>query len=313
MSAAALDLPYDALRPRAPDGLGAGAALAVLVHLLLVAALAFSVNWHAHEPEGVVAELWSAVPQVAAPQAAAVPAPTAPTPQPERRAAPAPEAAPQPPSRLPDAQISIERARREAARVAAEERDALRRQEQQREAQRQALQHQRALTDKAALEQAQRDAARREQLARDAESRQKREQAEKAEKERRDEVALQAQREANLRRIQGDARTTSEEGGTGTAARSAGLSAGYAGRIKARIKPNIVFTDSVVVSGTLVATVEVRCAPDGTIMSRRLLKTSGSPTWDEAVLRAIDKTEVLPRDTDGRVPPVLHIEFRPRE
>ena len=34
---------------------------------------------------------------------------------------------------------------------------------------------------------------------------------------------------------------------------------------------------------------------------------------DEAVLRAIDKTEVLPRDTDGRVPPSLEISFRPRD
>ncbi|MCZ8074759.1 MAG: protein TolA, partial [Paucibacter sp.] len=33
----------------------------------------------------------------------------------------------------------------------------------------------------------------------------------------------------------------------------------------------------------------------------------------KAVLRAIDKTETLPRDTDGRVPPVLVISFQPRE
>ena len=57
----------------------------------------------------------------------------------------------------------------------------------------------------------------------------------------------------------------------------------------------------------------LKVAPDGTIIGRRLLKSSGVPAWDEAVLRAIDKTEVLPRDTDGRVPPSLEISFRPRD
>jgi colicin import membrane protein len=59
--------------------------------------------------------------------------------------------------------------------------------------------------------------------------------------------------------------------------------------------------------------VEVRLAPDGTIVSRTADASSGSPTWDETVLRAIDKTEVLPRDIDGRVPPSMSIDFRPRE
>jgi colicin import membrane protein len=85
-------------------------------------------------------------------------------------------------------------------------------------------------------------------------------------------------------------------------------SAGYAGRIMARIKPNIVHTDEV--DGNPVATVEVKLAPDGTIVSRRLLKSSGNKSWDDAVLRAIDRTEVLPRDTDGRVPGAFPIDFR---
>ena len=303
MSAVALQPPNDAMRPRPPDGLGVGAALAVLVHLALVAALAFGVNWRTHEPDGVVAELWSAVPQVAAPRAVALPPspPTpAPVPAPVRRAPAPPVAAAEAPPRTPDAQISIERARREEAR----------RQVEEREAQRQAAQRLKAQQDKAAAEQAQRDKAHhQEQQSRETEARQKRD---LADKERRDEATLQTQRDANLRRIQGQAEATREEG-TGTAARTSGVSAGYAGRIKARIKPNIVFADSASAAPDLVATAEVRCAPDGSIVSRKLLKSSGSPAWDDAVLRAIDKTDGLPRDTDGRVPAVLHIEFRPRE
>ena len=70
-----------------------------------------------------------------------------------------------------------------------------------------------------------------------------------------------------------------------------------------------MFGDSV--SGNPMATLEVRLSPDGTITARRLVKSSGVKSWDDAVLRAIDKTEILPRDTDGRVPPVIEIDFRP--
>ena len=111
--------------------------------------------------------------------------------------------------------------------------------------------------------------------------------------------------------MQGQANATGDADSTGTAARTSGPSANYAGRIRARIKPNIVFTDAV--SGNPLATVEVRCASDGTITSRKLVRSSGNDAWDDAVLRAIDKTETLPRDTDGRVPPLMQIEFKPRD
>jgi colicin import membrane protein len=97
---------------------------------------------------------------------------------------------------------------------------------------------------------------------------------------------------------------------TGTAAVSSGPSSSYAGRIVARVKPNIVFTEDV--SGNPTADVEVKMAPDGTIIGRRVTKSSGVKSWDEAVLRALDKTEILPRDTDGRVHTPLIIEFRLR-
>jgi colicin import membrane protein len=257
MSAAAT---RDALMPRPPGGLGRGAALALVVHAGLIAALAFSVNWRASTPAGVAAELWAAVPQFAAPRAAA------PEPPPEpRRVEPAP---PPPAARQPDAQIAIEKARKEEARREEQHEQERRRKEQA-------------------------------------------EKAERADKARKDEERLAAQREANLKRLLGQAGATGEPGATGSATRTAGPSASYAGRIRARIQPNIVFADSV--SGNPLATVEVRLAPDGTIVGRRLVKASGIKAWDDAVLRAIDKTEVLPRDTDGRVPASFEIDFRPRD
>jgi colicin import membrane protein len=290
MSSAALA--HDAFAPRRPPGMRSGLALALGVHVLLVLALAWSVQWKTSEPEGVVAELWSALPQFAAPRVAApepprppvVAEPKPPLPRPEPPAPPAPP--------REDPQIAIERAKVEAAKKAeAAKREEARRAEAQRE----------------------------KELAKEREKERERqrlaeEQAEKkklAEKARQEEARQAAIREANLKRMMAQAGASDDPAATGTAARTSGPSAGYAGRIKARIKPNIVLTSNV--AGNPLATVEVRLAPDGTIVSRRLTKSSGSPAWDETVLRAIDKTEVLPRDVDGRVPPSMSIDVRPQE
>ena len=270
--------------PRQPAGMGAGLMLALLAHALLVAALAFGVSWRSSEPDAVEAELWAAVPQLAAP-----PAPP-PQPQPVEvkppEPAPAPKREPVPvPEPAPDAQIAIEKARREEAK-----REELKREEIRREERR-------------------RDEAQREQQRAEVE-RKKKELAEK-EKTKRDAEQAEARHQANVKRMLGQAGAAADGTTGGSAAQSASPSAGYAGRIKARIRPNIVLTDNL--DGNPLATVEVRLAPDGSITSRKLVKSSGAKAWDEAVLRAVDKTEILPRDVDGRVPPLIEIDFKPRE
>ena len=62
--------------------------------------------------------------------------------------------------------------------------------------------------------------------------------------------------------------------------------------------------------GNAAAEVEVRATPGGSIMSTRIVKSSGHADWDAAVLRAIDKSGTLPRDSDGRVPETMVIVFR---
>lgn len=274
----AATLTRDALIPRNPDSVGRGLAMALAVHALLLIAIAFGVSWRSSNPAGVEAELWAAVPQIAAPK----PVEPEPTPQPVKKIEPPPPPPKVETPRQDDAQIAIERAKREEQKRKEEQRreDELKRQK----------------------EEQQRKLAEAEKL--------KKEQAEQKKREAAAEAAAQAQRQKQLERmaaLAGDGAPNA----TGTAAKSAGPSASYAGRIKARILPNIVFPDSV--SGNPQATVEVKAGPDGTIIGRRLLKSSGVPAWDEAVLRAIDKTEVLPRDTDGRVPSSFEISFRPRD
>ena len=266
----------DPFMPRPPMGRGPALALALLAHALLIAALAFGVNWKSSQPATMAAELWSAVPQAAAPRAVEPP-PTAP---PEVRKPVLEPAEPVAPPRprtppAPDPQIAIEKAERERQQA------------------REELAQKKAKAEKARAEQ----------------ERAEREKAEKSEKA--DAAKLAAAREANLKRMLGQAGATGGPTDSGSAARSSGPSASYAGRIMARIKPNIVFSDTV--DGNPLATVEVKLAPDGTIVAKRLVKSSGVKSWDDAVLRAIERTEVLPRDIDGRVPPPFQIDFRMRE
>ncbi len=84
MNTAALS--RDALIPRNPDGLGRGLVMALGVHALLLIAIAFGVSWRSSNPAGVEAELWAAVPQIAAPK----PVAPEPTPQPVKKPEPLP-------------------------------------------------------------------------------------------------------------------------------------------------------------------------------------------------------------------------------
>ena len=307
MSAGTLNLQgADPLRPRPPGGMGRGALLALGVHALLVVALAVGVNWRSQTPQSFSAELWSATPQVAAPRAVqATPAPPPPAPPPPPPPAPTPRvAAPAPPPPI-DPQIAIDKARLEKEKTerARAEREKAERDQAEREKQA------RAEKEKAERDKAERDRQAAAKAKAEAQAkREQQEQRDKAEKTA-EEQRLAKQREDNLKRMLGQAGASGAPGATGTALKDAAPSASYAGKLIARIKPNILLTETL--SGNPAADVEVRASPTGTILSRRLVKSSGNKGWDDAVLRAIDRTAELPRDTDGRVPPVLVITFTP--
>ena len=296
-------LPRDPLMPRRPKGMGAGLGLAILAHLLLILAIAFGVNWRAHEPAGIAAELWSAVPQAAAPRAASPEPQPQPQPQPtppQVKPPPPPKAEEPPPKPAPDPQIAIEKAKLEEQKKL----EAKRLQEEQEQAKRE-----KAKREEQKREEAKREEAKREQA--ELEKQRAKEEQERKKQAAADAAKAAAVREANLKRMQGMAGATGGETSTGTAMQSSGPSASYAGRIIARILPNIIMTDAI--DGDPKATVEVKVAPDGKIIGRRLLRSSGVSAWDDAVLRAIDRTDMLPRDVDGRVPPVMELTFNPKQ
>lgn len=294
MSAAALPA-HDALLPRPPGGNGAGALLALLVHGGLILALTTVVDWRVRTPEAVSAELWAAVPQVAAPPPP-VPqvAPPPPPPTPAVRAEP-------PPPR--EADIALEKARE---RKAEQERRLAKEVE---EAERKRLAQQKADDKK---KQAEEDKRKQEADRKKLAEAQKLQREKEAQEAKADEARVAQQREANLRRMMGQAGGSGgNPGSTGTAAHNAGPSGTYAGKLIGAIRRNIVFTGNL--SGNPVATVEVTAAPGGSIISRRLVKSSGHKDWDEAVMRAVERTGTLPRDTDGRVPSPVTIDFNFRD
>lgn len=296
--------PYSIPEPGGSWGLPT--ALALLVHALLVVALTWGVSWK-QTPEPVLdAELWSALPQVAAPAVVEPPteAPTEPKPEPKApEPEPEPEPAPPPP---PPAAKAPSPAKPDivAQKKAQDERKA----------------KEQAAKDKAAKEKLAKDRAAKDKAAKDlqakkklAEDKAKKDKAAKEQAEK-DQAAADAKRREAQRKEQID-RMLGQAGGQGNAAGNAaansGPSASYGGRVAASIKPNVVLAEPVV--GNPRAEVEVRADADGKIVSRRLVKSSGNAAWDQAVLRAIDRTGTLPRDTDGRVPSALIIGLRPQD
>jgi len=279
-SAAALDA-YAFAPPPEPAAVR-GFVLAVIAHLLLVVALSLGINWDKDTPPASVeAELWSALPQEAAPP-----------PQPELPVVQAPplvQAPPPPVTQEPD--IAIEREKKRKEQEAKQE---TRRREE--EAQRKLEAQKRKLDEDRRLAQ--------EKQLRDEQAKKEQQQ-----KERESKLRDQARKE-QMARMQALASGGGAPTSQGVAQKSSGSSDSYAGRIRARVKPNIVFTEDI--AGNPSAEVEVRMAPDGTIVSRKITKSSGVQVWDDAVLRALDKTEILPRDVDGRVHTPLTIIFTPR-
>ena len=306
--------------PPPTGGWGRSMSFALFMHFLLLAALTWGVHWKTQPNTlSASAELWSAVPVEAAP-AANEPEPTppqpVPPPEPVKAVEPKPEPKPTPPA-PPKVDAAAER---EAADIALKKEKEKKLQEKKeadlekkKKLEKDKLEKEKL--DKEKLKEKEKEKAKElekkkkeETLRKEVAAAKAKEDAKKAAAE---EKRTEALRNENLKRMQGLAGASGEENSKGTALKASGPSASYAGRIIARIKPNITFTEDV--AGNPKAEVEVRTSPDGTIISRKLMSSSGNKAWDEAVLKAIDKTATLPRDEDGRVPPILVISFRPKD
>ena len=301
--------PHLEFAPPAQPGAGRAWVVAGVAHALLFLALGLATAWKT-KPQTVQAEaeLWSATPQAAAPKLQEPP----PEPEPEPQPAPKPEPVkPTPPPPDPalerrDAQIALEKQKQLDKKREAEKAEKLKAEKEKATKEKAKAEKEKAETRRKELE---KEKLAKEKKAQEEKERDKKKAAEKAKADKADAARADALRQENLKRMQGMAGASGGENATGTALKSSGPSASYAGRLVGRIKPNITYPGDVV--GNPRAEVEVKVSSDGTITSRRIVQTSGNRAWDDAVLRAIDKTEVFPKDSDGRVPPVIVLGFRP--
>nr|WP_315493212.1 cell envelope integrity protein TolA [uncultured Rhodoferax sp.] len=304
--------------PPATPGMVRAVLLALVAHLALVAVLAIGVAWKRETPPvAVEAELWAAVPQEAAPlPPEPEPEPPEPEPEPPLPVRPAPPPAPPVVDTPKAADIALAK-EKEKARLQKEKELQQAKLEQERKAQQDKLQREKQAANKLAAEK-----LRKEQDAKAArEKAEKLAKAEKTDKAKADalakqkatkaaELAAQKNRDDQLKRMAALAGgETTGSGGAGSAAKSAGPGASYFGRVAARIKPNVTYTD--IISGNPITEIEVSLSPSGDILSRRISKRSGNTAWDNAALNAIDKTEKLPLD-NGKVWSPLVIVLSPQ-
>jgi colicin import membrane protein len=298
--------PRDAASPRA-------FALAMLVHVLLIAALTWGVNWkRTDRASSFEAELWSSLPQEAAPRLVE----TAPAPPPPLPSTPAPPPAPAPREvkvapPVPEVDIALEQDKKRKLlkqQKEAEEEQARKLLDKQK-AELQARREREKEQEKA--QQAKEDVAQRKVLDDAKKAEAKKQEAKELAQQKLAQAALEKQRQQNIDRIAGLAGATGGAEAKGSAQKSSGPSAGYAGKVRAAVKPNVIFTEDI--TGNPKAEIEVHTTADGSIISQKLVKSSGDRAWDDAAIKAVIRTGTLPRDIDGKVPTPMILEIRPRD
>lgn len=295
--------------PKEP-GLGRSLTLAALVHAALLAFLWIGVQWQSETPSTIEAEVWSPQPREAAP----LPQPVK-EPEPERKPVveepPKPKVV-EPPVEKPDIALEQEKKRKALEKKRREEEERLAKEKKRLEEERLAQEKKRLEDEKLAKLKLEKEKAEKEKAEK---TRKEKEAAEKKRKQEEADAKMLAKlRDEEMRRMTGGVTGT---GGTGDAPRAEGgrASAGYGAKVAARIKSHTVFNVPVDLAGNPPVEYVVELLPDGTLRSTpRKTKSSGVPGFDEAVLRAIDKSQPFPRDDKtGNVPSRITISHKPKD
>ena len=284
---------------------------AILVHIALVAVLFFSVRWKqvapaAEEPLAVELVTTAAPPPVAVEPAPPPPSPPPPAPkpapEPPRPPAPAMKTPPPPPAPSP-ADIARDKAQKDAekkaqiAKLAADD-----------------------AKEKAKLKT--NDDAAKKEVARKLDEARAKEVKQAQDKANKEQQAAQATVTAATAAAEKQAKELAERQAAERAAKAATDAAtararakaegDYVGKIRAKVKGNIILASDV--TGNPEAVFEVVQLPTGEILSVKLQKSSGNRAYDEAVERAINKSSPLPKPEQVDIfQRQLSLKFRPLE
>ena len=300
---------HNEFAPPPTGGFGKSLSFALFIHLLLLAALTWGIHWKTEtQTLSASAELWSAVPAEAAP-AANEPEPT--PPEPEKPPEPVKKVAPQPEPKPTPTPPKANAAEREAADIALKKEKEKKKLEEKKQAE---LEKKKKL-EKEKLEK-EKEKVKEKEKAKELEKKKKETAAKTKENDKKlaaEEKQAAAMRNENLKRMQGMAGASGDENAKGTAVKSSGPSASYAGRISKIIRDNITFPPDQL-STNPETRVLVTTNSDGLILTRRIIQSSGVKAWDDAVIRALEKTVRLPKDENGRMPDDgFNIAFRPKD
>ncbi|SMG43791.1 cell envelope integrity protein TolA [Paraburkholderia susongensis] len=326
------------LQPPRERGTGRAFALALVMHALLGFFLYHGIQWQNSTPEGAEAELWTEVPNSAIPRPVTPPpVPVAPAPpvrdeqadialqekkrQQQEAAREAQLAEQQRQQKLKEQQEAEAKRQQQlaadqAAQLAAQKAAKLKQQQQQQQAdklkQQQLAEQQKQQQVKDQQEQQQKQAAADAQKKADeqkaAKAKAQAEAAAQAKKQ------LDAERRARLAQMQGMAGPPGSTGnglgksGTGSGSGGNAASPGYADKVRRIVRPNIVWSGETEGLETVIA---VRCAPTGTLLDATVSRSSGNPAWDAAALRAVQRSNPMPLDVNGKTPESFLITLRP--
>jgi len=253
------------------------AAFTAAVHLLLVAALFFGVQWKSHPPAAVEVELWESQPAHRAPPPP--PPEVKPEPKPEPKVEPPKvEVKPEPkPEPKPEIAVKEEKKKKEPPKKP-EPKPEPKKPEPKKEPVKKPEPPRPSFDEELKREQQQLDQQKRLQ-----------QQAARAEAEAR------AQAEARAEQM--------------AAARSRGL-ADYANKIRGKIRGNIVLPQAI--QGNPEAVFDVTQLPSGEVINVRMKRSSGNASLDAAIERAIRKSSPLPKpDRPDLFQRILEIRYRP--
>ncbi|HEX3379190.1 MAG TPA: cell envelope integrity protein TolA [Paraburkholderia sp.] len=329
------------LQPPRERGTGRAFLFALVMHALLGFFLYHGIQWQNSTPEGEEAELWTEVPDSAIPHpvVAPPPAPVAPAPpvrdeqadialqekkrQQQEAARAAQLAEQQRQQKLKeqqeaDAKRQQQLAADQAAQLAAQKAAKLKQQEQQQQQQADKLKQQQLAEQQKQQQLKEQQAQQQKQAQADAQKKADAEKAAKA-KAQADAAAqakkqLDADRRARLAQMQGMAGPTGSSGnglgktGTGSGSGGTAASPGYADKVRKVVRPNISWGGETEGLETVIA---VRCAPSGTLLDASVSRGSGNAAWDAAALRAVQRSNPMPQDVNGKTPESFYITLRP--
>lgn len=289
-----MNLPEDAPVVSRPASNFAAGIMALGVHALFLLVLVFGVSWQTEHPAPVMVDVWDTLPS---PPPAPRPPPV-PAPKPVREPVkvtppPAPVVeAETPPPKPPD--IALEKKKAELER------------QQKRKALQEA--EQKARADLARTEAEAMQKAREKQLA---------EQKKRELLRQMDEEAL-SQRIAEEQAANVARQAKQAEARAAVARRQSELSKTvglFRDKISATVRSNTRLPDNL--SGNPEVRCRVRLLPTGEVLSVKVTQSSGNPAYDEAVVRAIEKSSPLPlpddREARAEFVPELSFVHRPKE